>query len=99
MKKKTNYTRRRFIASSLATGFAVSLQLYSCTKSNASPDGKPDDGSIDDPNKGKLKISGVSLPTAIESNKGAELIILGRASLPTIKFFLNRSQMPARRNM
>ncbi|ERJ59426.1 calcineurin-like phosphoesterase C-terminal domain-containing protein [Sphingobacterium paucimobilis] len=77
MKKKFHYNRRSFIQASLVTGLGLSLNLYSCSKSVAAPEGEPeipDTGKEDD----KLRITGVDLPVRIDLGKGAELRIEGK---------------------
>ena len=77
MKKKHQYNRRGFIHASLVTGLGLSLNLYSCSKSVASPGpetGEPEPGKEDN----KLNITGVNLSSRIDASKGADFTLKGK---------------------
>lgn len=77
MKKKRHYTRRNFIQTSFITGLGLTFSLYSCSKPSPQPDPDPtpDPEGKDD---GKLAIIGAIIPSRIDTNKGADLIIQGK---------------------
>jgi len=77
MKKNRHYTRRNFIQASFVTGLGLTFSLYSCSKSSPQPDPDPtpDPDGKDD---GKLAIIGAIIPSRIDTNKGADLIIQGK---------------------
>ena len=77
MIKNNQVSRRKFLQSSLVTGFGLSLNLYSCSKSSPSPEkpNKPEPPVEDDKT---LRITGVVLSSRIESSKGLDYKITGK---------------------
>ena len=76
MNSQNSFSRRNFIQASVVTGLGLTLNLYSCKKSEVVlPEPKPDPPKEDDKS---IKITGLSLPAHMDLVKQSEITIDGK---------------------
>ena len=75
MKNNNNFNRRDFIKVTAVTGLGLTLNLYSCTKSE---DPKPQPPKDEDTGGTKINITDISIPLYLEVSKSGNMNIQGK---------------------